>query len=298
MGARKIVMAFLALVVALALTSPLVASSQEHASEAPDRSDWPSRLVIAYPLIGTRAQTLLRHASLNAHLADTLGLEIAPVATHGYLPIYVGFRTGKMDVAYMGPLSYIELCGHASVEPAVMEVGPSGQAGYHALLITNQDSGVKSLEQGRGKTLAMVRRPSTSGFLIPTWHFLYTLKTSPREYAQALIFTETHDEIMKGVAEGRFDVGASNDVDLERACNEQGFSRERFRVLWKSELYPGSPYAIRTALPPSLRAAYREAMLAVNDQPEIKSDLGIAGFEPVKDSAYDPVRKLQTIISK
>jgi phosphonate transport system substrate-binding protein len=225
-----------------------------------------------------------------------MGIPVVPMVTNGYLPIYVGFGKKEIHAAYMGPMSYAELCEYAPSEPAVMELRPGGRAGYHAILIARSGGGIERLEDGEGKIMGMVSEHSTSGFLIPTLHFFAALKTSPGAFASKVDFAGTHDDVSKGVAEGKYDLGATNDIDLERACNEQGFKREQFVILWKSELYPASPYAVRKDLPESLRKAYREGMLAAGSRADIRSDVGVGGFIAVEDSIYDSVRALRNMM--
>lgn len=261
-----------------------------------DRSGWPDKLTIAYPSIGTQKETLARYAKLDDHLASWLSIEVEPMVTDGYEPIYAGFQLKTVDVAYMGPMSYAELCEYVPSEPAVMELEPGGKAGYHALLIARSGSEMEKLEDAEKKILGMVDEHSTSGFLIPTLYFIKTLKTTPQLFAEKVLFAGTHDAVIAGVKKGTYDVAATNDIDLARACGEQGFKRDQFVVLWKSRLYPSSPFAIRKDLPESLKKAYQDGMLAANKKPEILSGLGIGGFATVADSAYDPVRELRAMV--
>lgn len=290
-------------IILAALFSCLVATAEspgpaDGATDSPafDRSGWPKKLVMAYPSIGSEKDTLARYEQFDRFLSTRLSITIEPVVTDGYIPVFRGFQEKEMDVAYLGPMSYVELHDYCRVEPLVMEMSSEGRAGYHGLIITGRDSGITRIEDAKNRKWAMVDPHSTSGFLIPTLYLVREQKTTPSEFASEVIFTGTHDALIAGVAEGRYDVGATNDIDLGRARREQGIEEGRLVVLWKSELYPGSPFAARLEMPESLRKALRQVMIEVNGRPQILEKIGIAGFAPAEDKAYQPVRDLKAFL--
>jgi phosphonate transport system substrate-binding protein len=263
--------------------------------EVVDRSDWPTQIVIAYPLTGTEKSTLVRYESFHAHLAKELDIEIKPVATKGYVPIYVGFNIGQIDAAYMGPKSYIKLREISGANPVAMEVAENGRVGYRSVIVTNPNSGINCVEDARGKDMAMVDMDSTSGFLIPSVYLLKTFKTTPADFAGSIFFTKSHDALIEGIAKGDYIWGATNDIDLERVSKELKLDPESIKVIWTSETFPSSPFAVRKEIPDSLQKAFSDAMLSVNNQPEILSDLGISGFKKADDNTYGPVREIRLV---
>ncbi|HUT51957.1 MAG TPA: phosphate/phosphite/phosphonate ABC transporter substrate-binding protein [bacterium] len=262
-----------------------------------DRSGWPERLVIAYPSIGSKEKTLKRYESLHRFLSGYLEVKVEPVVTDGYEPIYIGFQLGSMDLAYLGAMSYIELSEVAPAEPVVMELAPDGRAGYRAVIIARVASGMKTLPDARGKKLALVDVHSTSGFLIPCLHFLEDLNATPAAFAKTVEFTHSHDALILDVAGGKYDFGATNDLDLDRVCAERGLKSDQFVVLWRSQAYPTSPFAARKGLAPGFRAALKDAMLAAGQEQKVQADIGIGGFGPVRDSDYDKVRALRALMN-
>jgi len=261
-----------------------------------DRSEWPSRLVIAYITIGTEKETLKRYRPLVDFLSCRMGIEISPVVVSDYQQVYKGFAKKQMDAAYMGPMSYVQLCDYAGIEPVAKELDRDGKAGYHGLIITRRGSGIESLSQARGKKMAMVSLQSTSGFYMPTIHILETFNMSPASYFSKVVFAGTHEKVIEGVAKGSYDLGATDNIDLERAVKEKRCEADDIKVIWKSRLYPPSPYAVMKSLPRSFKSALEESMMAVNDRPEILKSLGIGGFAPVEDSEYDEVREIKRFL--
>jgi phosphonate transport system substrate-binding protein len=69
---------------------------------------------------------------------------------------------------------------------------------------------------------------------------------------------------------------------------------EDFRVLWTSQMIPGTPYCVRKDLPPSLKSAFRQAFLNLKDE-KILAALKISGFAPAADSEYQLIRDLRRL---
>jgi phosphonate transport system substrate-binding protein len=285
-----------AVVSCLAAAGPGAAGGANGASAEYDRTGWPDRVVVALITIGSRKETLARYSPLLDFVSARTGVKIEPVVTPGYEEIYAGFAKKTMDVAYMGPISYVELGGVARVEPLVMELAPDGQVGYHALLITAAASGITSVSEARGKVIAMVSEQSTSGFYIPTRFLLQTFGAPPAAVASRVVFAGTHEKVIQGVADREYDIGATDDIDYGRALLEKRCAPGQIKALWTSPAYPAPPWAARAELPATLKQALRAAMLAAGRQPEIRAALGNGGFIEVEDKAYDVVRELHEFL--
>ena len=175
-----------------------------------------------------------------------------------------------------------------------MELYYPGRRGYQSVLITRRGSDIRRLEDARGKVLAFSDPDSTSGFLVPMLHFVRDLGVAPASFASKVVFAGSHGAVAKGVDEGRYAVGATNEVDLARAVEELHLKLTDFQILWTSQMIPGAPYGIRKDLPDSLKAAYRRALLNLKD-PMILGKLKIVGLSPVKDSEYDIIRDLKKL---
>ena len=73
-------------------------------------------------------------------------------------------RSNHVEVAYLGPFSYVLGTTVAPIEAfATAETAKSGRTYYHSQIITRKDSGIKTIEDLKGKTFAFVDPSSTSG---------------------------------------------------------------------------------------------------------------------------------------
>ncbi len=170
-----------------------------------------------------------------------------------------------IDFAYFGPKSYTDAADQPG--PAVaLEMNKESRAGYYGIIIVKKGSGIKSMEQTKGKTFAFTDPNSTSGFLVPNILFYLDLKTKPEEYFNKISFSGSHGASILAVKNGTVEVAATNNIDLDRMVEKGQASLDDFDVLWRSELIPGSPMAARKDLPESLKAAFAGALIMFNGQ--------------------------------
>ena len=194
-----------------------------------------------------------------------------------------------IDLAYFGPKSYVEAAQRANAEAFVVEITEDGSDGYHGIIITKKGSGINSLEDAKGKVWAFTDPNSTSGTLVPTVHFVKTMKIDPEKYFSKVIYSGSHESSILAIKGGKIDVASTNDLDLDRGNGKHWDKDKDFQILWTSELIPGSPMAYRKDLPESLKKAIKEAFLSYNDK-EGLNKLKLKGYAATEDKTYNPIR--------
>jgi len=257
--------------------------------------DWPARVRIMYiPVVGKEA-TLNRYQPLTNHLEKVLGLSVDAMSVDSYSEVLVPLAKGDFEIAYLTPSTYVKTSPLVELEVTAMELDSSGNRGYRGLIICRSDRDIQSLEDVRGKVLAFTNLQSTSGFLVPLVYFLQERKETPESFAKTVAFAGDHQALIKGVLEGTYDAGATNDMDLSRTLQAEGVPGDALRVIWTSELIPGAPVCVRPDLPPSFKAAVLGALVMFNQDQEGTSSLRIGGFAEARDKDYDLVRKLEKL---
>jgi len=256
---------------------------------------WPSPVRIIYlPSIG-KESTLARFKPLSRHLEKVLGAPVESVSFDSYEEMIANLSKGEFEIAYLSPSTYVESGRIAKLEPVAMELDRFGNRGYHGLIICRSNSGYKSLQDVRGKTLAFTNPKSTSGFLVPLSYFMHELKETPDSFARKVVFAGDHQKVIKGVLNGAYDAGATNDVDLNRTVMSEDISADSFRVIWTSDLIPGAPVCVRPDLPEGFKAAVIGALIMFNKDKEGLNSLQTGGFAAANDKDYEMARQLEGI---
>ncbi len=229
-------------------------------------------------------------------LARALGMTVKPFVAADYNGVIEALRSKRLDVAYLGPFSYVLGATVAPIEAfAVAETKKAGRTFYHSLIVAHKESGIKSVTDLRGKTFAFVDPSSTSGHLFPKAGLMKAGFNPEKDFGR-VIFSGSHDSNAVAVQNRKVDAVAIADRILDAAIAKGLAKREDLVVVWKSEPIPESPTVWRKDLDADLKKRIQAAFLEVKNVPW--SDQGeLNGFHPTSDAAYDVIRDAAKLLN-
>ena len=229
------------------------------------------------------------------HLHNSLQVEVKPFVSTDYNGVIEALRAKKLDVAFLGPFSYVLANTVADVEAfAVPETEKQG-AVYHSVIIARRDHNIGSLKDLGGKTFAFVDPSSTSGHLFPK-AALIKAGYDPNNYFSRVIFSGGHDASAIAVQNGKVDAAAVADALLDTAFKRGVLKREDIIVVWTSEPIPGAPFVYRRDLPEELKAKLRTALSQIHDMSWGPNNV-IKRWQPTNDAAYNVVRDTAKLLN-
>lgn len=252
--------------------------------------DWPKELNFGVIPVAGSASMEENFGTLTKYLTKTLGVKVNMKLAGDYTGIITGMTHKHIDFAYFGPKSYVEASKRANAQALVVEIdGESGLPGYRGIIITKKGSGLKTLDNIKGKTWAFTDPQSTSGTLVPT--VMFSKKgIDPQKYFSKVIYSGGHEASILSVKAGKVDAASTNNLDFSRGVGKH-WSEDDFNVLWTSDLIPGAPIAARGDLPESLKKAIKQAFIDYKD-PKGLASMKNKGFIDGDDKVYDSVREL------
>ena len=74
---------------------------------------------------------------------------------------------GGADLAFVDPLAFMMAHEQIGVKPLLLEIYYSGKPTYHSSIWVRKDSGIKTLADLKGKTIAFADQVDMSGHLLP-----------------------------------------------------------------------------------------------------------------------------------
>jgi phosphonate transport system substrate-binding protein len=292
--------ALLAACLAIALALTACGPKPDQPGTAPadtkgPRDDWPAVIRIGFVPSEGGMDIVDRFAPLLAHLREELGHPVEARSATEYIGVITAMQNKQLDFAYFGPKAYVEAQVIAGAEAIVRELDVSGNPGYRGIIIVHKDAAYATLEDLRGKKFGFVVQNSTSGYLVPAVGVTEATGIRPDRFFGQIVWTGTHGNAIQALARKELEGAATNDLDL-RAMHEAGsVNQEDFRVVWRSELIPGSPIAARSDVPESLKNAMRSAILSMNDKQGALDAMSRGGFVEASDADYEPIRLLQSV---
>jgi phosphonate transport system substrate-binding protein len=179
-----------------------------------------------------------------------------------------------------------------------------GHAVYYGQILTRASSGIKSINDLNGKSIAYTEELSTSGYLYPK-KILEKNKVKPSKE----IFANKHDEVVKLVYEGKVDAGAAfysppaADGTLRdaraRVINLYPDVEKKIVTLIKTDAIPNDPIVFSKDFDPETSRKLFIAFVKISKDPKGKQALmdlyGAEGFVKATDADYNSLRQVMGV---
>lgn len=231
-------------------------------------------------------------------LSLKLSMPVEIVASSSYESVVDAIVSGGVDIAWLGPASYILAHGRdPRIEPfasLTIDGGYFTPPGHHyqALLLVRA-SEFDSLEALRGKTVALSDPVSTSGSLIPNAEFARLTGLPLAQFFGSVSYSGSHDKSLDALLGKRIDAVFVASVRADAYLREGRMQQDSLRVLWRSEPIYYDPYVFSGSLCDELKRAIGSVMLG--DRAVLGDFLksqGASGLAPVSHAEYAPLQQL------
>ena len=234
-----------------------------------------------------------RFLPLVEYLSRLLERPVVLSVSADYRSHIMRIASGDLDIAYLGPASYLKLVDEFGRFPLVARQLVLGEPVFNGVLITRTDSGIGSVEALRGRNFAFGDPSSTMSHLLPRYVLL-----------QAGVglhdlggheFVGDHQSVALAVLRGDFDAGA---------VKQEVFASYRRRGLQLLALTPSVSEHLFVAsreMPEALLAELRQLFFGLDDSVPGRKVLrsikrSVTGMGPVADTDYDNLREIITIL--
>lgn len=240
------------------------------------------------------------------YLSKELGVKVTLRIAADYAAVIEGQRAGTIHIGDYGPSSYVRAhtVSNGGVEAFATMRLADGSTGYYSVAYAKKDAAGAKLEDFKGKNLCLVDPNSTSGFNVPMFA-MNKASIDPAKFFGKVVNAGSHENAVMAVQQGTCDVAfnwwnSEDDSNLSRMANKSMVKKDDFKIVFRSELIPGSPYAVLTSMPADLKAAIAKAFFdAPTKAPEAfkrLSDGKSPGFAAVKHSDYKVTEDLQKFV--
>ena len=239
------------------------------------------------------AAVLKKYDTFIKYLSKSTGIEVEPYVGADYTAVIEALNSGHLDVAWFGPSEYI-LATEAvksGVEAFASAIQAEGTLPYKSSFIVRADSGIKSLEDMNGKTLAFTDPASTSGHIFGRYS-LVQKGYKPEDFFKQVIYSGSHDACLLAVKNKQVDVAAISSRKLPGFIESGLVKKDEITIVFESVEIPADPITYRKNLPQAVKDKIKAAFLVTT--PELASSLdgtGFAKFGEADDKAYDLVRE-------
>ena len=253
----------------------------------------------------SRPDTLAQWAPTARALTQQLSQYSFDIIPLTYEEIDAAVASASIDFVFTNPEHYVVLRNLHHLRPmATLNMLINGQAveQFGSVIFTRADSGLKQLEDVRGKRLAAVGINSLGGFLMAADQFHQHGIELPLDKRVTLSFLGVpHSQVVQKVLSGEADAGIVRTGILEQMQTQGQLELNRLRILnpqdgkgfpqlLSTDLYPEWPWAALAHTPNPLVKAVVLALLQIDAPSDAAKTGRYQGFSTPAN--YTPVEEL------
>jgi len=230
----------------------------------------------------------LRFSPLADYLSERLGREVRVHVGIDYEDHIQAVGMDKLDMAFLGPASYVRLTSRFGSKPILARIEADGQPCFHGYIVVREESPLQQLSDLRGRRFAFGAPESTMGALVP--RDLLDRAGVPLERLADYRHLTGHKNVALAVLVGAADAGAVKAEIFER------YRSRGLRSLARTPCISEHLFVTRSDLDAALVARLRGLLLDL-DRKTVERVLApikkrASALVPAHDSDYDNLREI------
>ncbi|RMD81015.1 MAG: phosphate/phosphite/phosphonate ABC transporter substrate-binding protein [Lentisphaerae bacterium] len=270
------------------LDSPGKTSSTAKVNELPE-------LHFAIATMVSPEDTFISYRQLVEEVARKCNRQPRLVLRSSYKQLRQLIESGKVDVALVCTGTYALLAQGTNCPVDLLVVPVFRQdVFYQSVLLCRPNSGIQSLQDLRGKRIALSDPESCTGDFLP--RYLFSRENKPLDtYFSSVLYTGSHDHSIRALEVGTVDCTAVDSLVFYAMYPNRKEREKRFRILWQSERYGPPPIVVKKDLDPTLKEQLKTIFLTFNKDrsgQRILSSIGIMGFRNPRNDEYRSILML------
>lgn len=224
------------------------------------------------------ADRLRRYGCMQELMETTLGVPVELYPAADYAGVMQGLLAGQLHQAGLGASGYagIFLQDPEAVDVVMTSANVDGSLGYYSVVVVRADSGLTSIEDLQGRSLAYADPNSASGYLFPRAEL--RLAGIEDSHFSQIGFSGGHEQGVIAVLNGQYDAAATwssllgeyaegySRGNLRRMVDNGLLNMDEIRIVWTSDLIPNGPTVLRRDLPAEARALVLDLFLNMKER--------------------------------
>ncbi|MBW4493947.1 MAG: phosphate/phosphite/phosphonate ABC transporter substrate-binding protein [Oscillatoria princeps RMCB-10] len=259
----------------------------------------PNKLRFAVSDTHGMAELQREYEPLRKALEEVLDTEIEffPLAKN-FTAAGAAMQLDRVDLMLVGPAEYALVSARTNAVPVIALTRP----GFHSVIVVRANSGIKSLQQLKGKTIALREVGSTAGHLGPT-KLLLDAGLNPQSDVKIIML---EDKGLKALKNGEVDAWAGSIFRYKRTLQAAGLSEKEFPAIATGPLLPNDIFIASSKLDPAFVEEVRERMFenqakltqALVATPLLSTRFQGSKLVPANDADYNPIREAYKAIGQ
>jgi len=233
-----------------------------------------------------------RYQPIGDYISKKLRTRVEFKMLSRYGNIIDNFMSSELDAAFFGSFTGALAQKKIHVEPLARPEYADGTSTYRGLLIVRRDSGIRTIDQMRGKRFVFVDKATTAGWLLPLHYFKTHGIEDFHSWLSETYFAGSHEGAIYDVLERRADIGAAKDAVFNRLAREDRRVVQELVVLARSPSVPENALCVRPGLEESIKLELRNALLTMHEDEkgrQVLEEFGASRFIATVPGDYSAV---------
>ncbi len=236
---------------------------------------------------------------ISDYLSERLGVKVEAFTASNYIGVVEGLGSGSVDFGIIPPFSSLLAQKQSNAKPILTSKGKTGKPGYTAELYVRKDSGIKSLQDVKGKKVAFVDPSSSSGYIYPGAMLVNAGLNLDKDISYQ--FSGGHDKSLQLLLNKDVDVIATFDGVEDRYAKDFPQAKTDIQKLATSDMIPGVMVTISSKMDKELQEKLEKALRDIEKDPKMKEMFtkmfSITGFTDVDQDAYKKVEATAKVMN-
>jgi phosphonate transport system substrate-binding protein len=193
------------------------------------------------------------------YLEKKLGMKVEFTPVTDYPAAVEAMVNKKVDLVWFGGFTFVQasIRSKGQVIPIVQR---EEDTRFQSVFIAKTDSGIKKLDDLKGKQVSFGSASSTSGHLMPR-SFLLSAKIDPEKDFKRVAFSGAHDATIASVVSGKVDAAALDITVWNKFVSENKVDTKAVNVFFTTPTYFNYNWAVHADMPADLRAKVAKALI-------------------------------------
>ena len=235
---------------------------------------------------------------LTEYLTKKTGRKIGTRIFLQYGDLLDNIKSLKIDGAFLGSFVGVLAHNNHNLEPIARPVNKDGSNTYRGLILVRKDSGIISVKDMQGKTIAFVDKAATAGYISPLAYLKENGIADINEFFKEYYFAGSYDIIADDVLNRRVDIGAIKNTVYDRMSNENPRIKEELIILAESKRVSSNGFFVNNNLDIILKNKLKEILLNMDKDREGINVLEKIGARKFIETSYSDYKVVLDIAGR
>jgi phosphonate transport system substrate-binding protein len=223
-----------------------------------------------------------------AYMEKQLGMKVEFTPVSDYPAAVEALVNKRVDLVWFGGFTHVQaqLRSGGKIIPIAQR---EEDTRFQSVFIAKTNSGIKTLNDLKGKQVSFGSQSSTSGHLMPR-SFLLDAKIDPEKDFRRVAYSGAHDATIASVVSGRVDAAALDITVWKKFVSENKVDTKDVDVFFTTAPYFNYNWSVHADMPAAMREKVMKALLDLNpNTPEGKEILQLnraTRYVPTKPENY------------